>query len=1182
MRLTWAALITRCVVLGGLLWGAPAQAQPANDNFAAAIVLSGNSISTSGSNVGATREVGEPLHDGNSSTATVWWRWTATSSGDVIIDTFGSDYDTILAVYTGSSVGALTKVGSNDDAGGRQSVVGFVGSAGQTYQIAVAGFNSATGSITLNLGAGPKPPRISSNPGPGSTLTLPAGALGSTTSGLIDLIATGGAVGSSTPIDCVASGGVRVGADGALPVSTSFSQTLNFGAQPTDLAVAATVAAGAQSIAGAVVCSVSPPIGSAYELRFSVGVPAAQAADSPPVIAASPPSGAELVLRPALQGATARGAVDLFAQPGSGSGSVAVSCSAAPGLRVGPAGQLPQAGSYDFSVAAAQAPADLALAAFAAAGEASFGLSCVATPSTGSAYTLGFTVRVPPALTAGEASWVAQGPIQVSGGQSEGITVPRSRPVAGAVHVVRPHPTDADILYAGAVNGGVWRTGNASAADPSWTRLTDSQQSLSIGALDIDPTDGSVQTLVAGIGRFSSYGRAGGARRGLLRTTNGGASWTALGSGLTGANIAGVAARGSVIVAAVDRADSFTCGNIGLFRSTDSGASFSRVTAAAGFPSGGTDALAGHPANPDVLYASLEAAGTCAGNVTLNGIYRSADAGASWTKVSNATMDALMSNGSTSDYLVRIQVAPDGAVAVAISISTLRGVFRSANDGASWTALGVPITLEGGDQVGVHPGGQGSLHLSIAIDPADSNLVYVGGDRQPVGGNGNFPNALGARDFSGRLFRGDARVAAPNTWTSLTHSGTASFGQPGTLAGSAPHADSRSMAFDAAGRLVEGDDGGVYARTSPATGSGDWVGLNGNLQITEQHSLAYDPVARIAMSGNQDNGTMRQTSTELAPWVSLSGGDGGGVAVDRIDLSAAGRSLNYSSFQNLGGFARRTFSASNGLVATVFPALTVTGGGLRPEGQFVTPVVTNQAQGRRLAIGAGNGVYESLDSGSTSMLVEEGLRAISFPTGGSLAYGATNNPDALYVAGCRGTCDDDSDGDDGLFVRTTLGGSFQLRRANAAGFVVQGVALDPDDALHVVVHEQSGSQSVIARSTDGGASWTAVTGDFPSAAAPLRFLRFMAGSAGDALAAGTDSGVFIATEAEGFAVWRPLGTGLPTAPVYWLDYDASQDLLLAGTLGRGTFALRGAVVRAVEGGGVGAGIFEDGFEKLTP
>src|SRR5216117_2959909 len=78
-----------------------ALAAPVNDNFANAIPLTGLTVTTTGSNSGATRESGEPIHYSSSGTHSVWWRWTAPDSGLSTIDTFGSSFDTLLAVYTG-------------------------------------------------------------------------------------------------------------------------------------------------------------------------------------------------------------------------------------------------------------------------------------------------------------------------------------------------------------------------------------------------------------------------------------------------------------------------------------------------------------------------------------------------------------------------------------------------------------------------------------------------------------------------------------------------------------------------------------------------------------------------------------------------------------------------------------------------------------------------------------------------------------------------------------------------------------------------------------------------------------------------------------------------------------------------------------------------------------------------
>ncbi|WP_164929161.1 FG-GAP repeat domain-containing protein [Gloeobacter violaceus] len=129
-----------------------AQAVPANDNFAQREVLGGVPASTTGTNVGATKEPGEPDHNNNSGGASVWYTWTAPTSGSYIINTSGSNFDTILAVYTGSDVAALTFVASDDDSGGLgTSQVIFAAVAGTVYQIAVDGFSGSTGSIVLSL-----------------------------------------------------------------------------------------------------------------------------------------------------------------------------------------------------------------------------------------------------------------------------------------------------------------------------------------------------------------------------------------------------------------------------------------------------------------------------------------------------------------------------------------------------------------------------------------------------------------------------------------------------------------------------------------------------------------------------------------------------------------------------------------------------------------------------------------------------------------------------------------------------------------------------------------------------------------------------------------------------------------------------------------------------------------------
>ena len=184
-------------------------------------------------------------------------------------------------------------------------------------------------------------------------------------------------------------------------------------------------------------------------------------------------------------------------------------------------------------------------------------------------------------------SWVAVGPAPILNGQAE--NVPTERPVVGAVQAIVADKTNPNIVFIGTANGGVWRSESLSyandgldndgkngiddpgevwtatyntdnfdndhdglidAADPDevqWTALTDTQQSLAIGDLTLDPNDPTGNTLIAGIGRTSSAAFRGGPSTGVLMITNakqptllGGATVTRLGLP-AGRNISGVA-----------------------------------------------------------------------------------------------------------------------------------------------------------------------------------------------------------------------------------------------------------------------------------------------------------------------------------------------------------------------------------------------------------------------------------------------------------------------------------------------------------------------------------------------------------------------------------------------------------------------------------------------------------------
>ena len=714
-------------------------------------------------------------------------------------------------------------------------------------------------------------------------------------------------------------------------------------------------------------------------------------------------------------------------------------------------------------------------------------------------------------------AWLARGPRPGTEGQVEGIF---DREIVGAIQAIAAHPVEPDIVYVGAVNGGIWRTANAMSASPTWQQLSDEEMSLSIGALEFDPTDDTHQTLVAGTGRFSSMSRSGGALIGLLRTADGGVTWSVhdAGGSFRRVHISGVAPRGATIVVATN--------NAGLFRSTDTGSNWVRVSGTPGtnLPAGAAFDLAGDPTDPSRLFTHAGAAG----------FFRSTDTGATWAKVSNAAMDAVL--GFTTDN-VRISVGVSDNVYVAIANSGhLAGLFRSGDGGSNWTALDLPLTFEAnGDVFDLHPGGQAGIHLSLSADRNNANLVYIGGDRQPGFDEGptgalsrRFPNSIGARDYSGRLFRIDAAQQSGNQSTHLTHSNTASD--------SAPHADSRDIVFASNGVILEADDGGVYRRTRPDADDGDWFSMNGNLQTTEFHSVAWDANSHTVIGGAQDTGTPQQDGRSDDRWRSVSTGDGGTVAVDAT--STPGLSTRYSSFQFLGNLRREVYDAAGSMQSRTRVALLILGGGQRATAQFYTPIELNNVTATRLIVGAQNGVYESDDQGDTVTAIRPNVRVNRT---GPIAYGATGNEDMLYVGSGRS-----------VFVRTAAHPAVLTTSTAYPGTAsVVGIAINPDDPQSAFVIDSV----KVYRTEDAGAQWEEITNNLAAAgAAVLRSVVYCGDLGAGSVVIGTNTGIF-AAEVPNFTTWSKLGTGLPIVPVLRLQYSQTDRLLLAGTFGRGAWTL---------------------------
>jgi outer membrane protein assembly factor BamB len=127
---------------------------PFNDNFASRPSLTGPDLSIRSNNAGATLEAGEPAIAGIAGGASLWWEWTPAQSGQLTVSTLGSSYSTLLAVYTGSALNALTPLASaaaNQPGGPAYSQATLPVQAGVKYEIAVQGQAGAAGATMLSL-----------------------------------------------------------------------------------------------------------------------------------------------------------------------------------------------------------------------------------------------------------------------------------------------------------------------------------------------------------------------------------------------------------------------------------------------------------------------------------------------------------------------------------------------------------------------------------------------------------------------------------------------------------------------------------------------------------------------------------------------------------------------------------------------------------------------------------------------------------------------------------------------------------------------------------------------------------------------------------------------------------------------------------------------------------------------
>lgn len=683
------------------------------------------------------------------------------------------------------------------------------------------------------------------------------------------------------------------------------------------------------------------------------------------------------------------------------------------------------------------------------------------------------------------ADWQELGPAPITNGS-----------YTGRVSAIVCSPTDSNRYFVAGCDGGVWRTTDGGA---TWTPLTDYMPTTSMGALALDPTNENIVYAGTGEANYANHCRYG---LGLFKSTDGGDNWVQLAEDTFGgrcfSRIVVNPQNPQVLYAAITRAGGFpemaaakghpgATGPVGVFRSIDGGTTWEQLTN--GLPNLDATDLAITPGNPSILYAAI---GRIFGHAS-NGIYKTTDSGDSWTKVGGlgwptATVGRISLAIAPTQPSRIYALVTNPATTTGGNASTL-GAYRSDNGGVAWTTL----------PLGNIQSSYGWYLSFVSVRPSDANAVFMGG-----------------LDLSRSTNSGAS-------WNTVTP----------------PHVDMHAAAWDAAGRLVVGDDGGVHRTTN----LGDsWIALNDGLGLVQFYAgLSTHPTdTDYLLGGTQDNGSNIRT-TGTPEWTQLFGGDGGWTQLDQVTPTRL-----FIEYQGSGNLYRST----NGGASFNF-----SGSGISSSDRncFLPPYLIDPTNSMRMLY-ATHRIYRSTNSGTSWTAISGDLTGGGTAAIRTLAQ-APSDPNTVYAAT-----------NDGRVLRSSNGGSsFTLIASNVPGWprVTREIFVHPDDPLTVYLAVGAFGQDQVRRSTDGGQNWTSLVGDLPDV--PVNTIAVDVRGKFPVLYAGADDGLYYSIN-DG-AVWRRYGSGLPNAAVIDLWIEPARARLIAATQGRGAWSIPIAVPADMNGDG---------------
>ncbi len=702
--------------------------------------------------------------------------------------------------------------------------------------------------------------------------------------------------------------------------------------------------------------------------------------------------------------------------------------------------------------------------------------------------------------------------------------------IGGRTRSILINPANPKIMYAGAVGGGVWKSTDGA---QSWFPLTDLLPSIGIGALAMDPQNPDI--LYAGTGEYYTGSTRGDSIRGLgiFRTTDGGATWSQLPATATSSfyytnKLAVSPANSQHIYAA-------TYG--GVWASLDGGVTWKRVLDRTSPNNGCQDLVMRSDQATDYVFAA------CGMSVTPQTvIYRNVDAGGggSWEQVFSAPN---MSRTS-------LAIAPSNQ-------STIYAVSASAESGDYHNGLlGVYRSQSNGDkdswQTRVNNQDANRLNTVLFTNPREGMADICSGGKAQYSNQGDYDNAIAVDPLNPDV----VWVGGIDVFRS--DDGGANWGIAGFWQASAPqlvHADVHAFVFQPGynggdnQRLIVATDGGIFSTDNAlaATAQGDraacspyptqivWTSLNNSYAATQFYHGSVYPGGGAYWGGTQDNGAVRGSDGAGAnAWRRVISGDGGFTAIDPTDPN-----LIYGESQNL-AFSRSvnggiTFSSAlRGITENTSNFL------------FITPFEMDPSQPKRLYLG-GRTLWKTTDgalnwSAASAPVASGSISAIAI---------APSAPAKMVMATSTGLILRNSD------ALSATDSTVWSSSSPRTGYVSR-LAFDPGnpDIVYATYSQfkASASQNHVYKSTDGGATWTGIDGSGDTGLPDIPVFSIIVDPQNTSnLYLGTDLGVFFSPD--GGNTWSrddaPFANTV--TEVLTLDRSSGTPVLYAFTHGRGVW-----------------------------